>query len=485
MTELHYQSLLGVAELIGNRKLSPVELTAAMLRRIEAIDPQLKSYATVTAELALEQAQRAEQEIQAGRYRGPMHGIPVAVKDLCYTRGIATMGGLRVRKDFVPEQDATVVSRLAAAGAVLLGKLNLTEGALSAYHPAFPIPVNPWDASLWSGVSSSGTGVAVAAGLCFAGIGTDTGGSIRFPAMANGVVGLKPTWGRVSRHGVLALAESLDHVGPMARTVADAAAMLVAIAGEDAADSSSLPDQVPDLSACLSDSLDGITLGLDESYLTTGTDAGLVSAIRQALTVLQSLGARLVAVSMPTEGPMDYRNLWLSLTGYEASKAHAGLYPERADEYGPYLRSALEKGSAMSIEDYADAQARRRDLNQRLVGELEKVDAVICPSGGMVFPVGQAPQSGEPADMKELLQHFQGQFTIPADLAGTPTLSLCCGYNEKGWPYSMQFLGRRLSEATLCRIGHAYQQSTSWHQRHPPLLTHELAQTSIDRGHPA
>ncbi|MCY4358879.1 MAG: amidase [Gammaproteobacteria bacterium] len=471
MEELSFKSLSSVAELLRTRQLSPIELCTAMLRRIEAIDPQLKSYATVTAELALEQAKRSEEEIQTDFYRGPLHGIPVAVKDLCYTRGIPTMGGLKIRKGFVPEYDGTVVARLAAAGAVLLGKLNLTEGALSAYNTEFPIPVNPWDSRLWSGVSSSGTGVAVAAGLCYVGIGTDTGGSIRYPAMANGVVGMKPTWGRVSRYGLLALAESLDHVGPMARTVEDAATMFVVLAGQDSSDPSTLSEPVPDQPSFLSENLSGLTLGVDERYLTTGTDIGLVAAIEKALEILQTLGARLVEVSMPAEGPMDYRDLWLPLVGYEAYRAHGEYYPERADEYGDYLSGVLEMGRSLSAEEYSQAKDRRAAFNRRFVAELEKVDAVICPSGGMVFPVEQSKQYGNAEVMKEVVKHFQGQFTIPADLAGTPTLSLCCGFNEKGWPYGMQFMGRRLSEATLCRFGHAYQQATSWHQHHPSLTT--------------
>lgn len=466
---MHFDSLTAIASRIKKKDLSPVEVTAALLRRIDEVDPKLQSYATVTADLAMQQAQHAEDEIGAGNYRGPLHGVPIALKDLCYTAGVPTKGGLRVRSDFVPEYDGTVVQRLADAGAVLLGKLNLTEGALSAYNPEFPIPVNPWDASLWSGVSSSGSGVAVAAGLCYGAIGTDTGGSIRYPAMANGVVGLKPTWGRVSRYGVLPLAESLDHVGPMARTVEDAATFFLTIAGKDDNDPTSLSDSIPGLSSFLAEELNGVTIGIDESYLTTGTDEGLVTSIRDALSVLKSLGAEFVEVSMPEEGPMDYRNLWLPLTGFEAYQAHKEFYPLRADEYGGYFRSVLEMGRKISEQDYAEAKRKRAAFSEKFVSEIDKVDAVICPSGGMVFPAEQAPQYGDAEDMKAIVKHFQGQFTIPADLAGTPTLSIPCGFNEKGWPYCLQLLGSRLSEATLCRIGHAYQQATAWHEHHPSL----------------
>ncbi|MCH8175858.1 MAG: Asp-tRNA(Asn)/Glu-tRNA(Gln) amidotransferase GatCAB subunit A, partial [Proteobacteria bacterium] len=262
---IHYASLSSVAQLIQNREVSPLELTRTMLERIESVDKQLLSYATVTADRALDAARQAEQEINSGRYRGALHGIPVAVKDLCFTRGVRTMGGLKVLKDFVPSYDATVVRKLESAGAVLLGKLNLTEGALSGYNPDFDIPRNPWGEKLWAGVSSSGSGVATAAGLCFASLGTDTGGSIRYPSMANGIVGLKPTYGRVSRYGVLALAESLDHVGPMTRSTLDAAIVLQAIAGADANDATTLDATLPDIAASLKpDAIDlsGVRIGV-------------------------------------------------------------------------------------------------------------------------------------------------------------------------------------------------------------------------------
>jgi amidase len=220
---LHYASLVDVAELLATQEIRSSDLTQQMLDRIAAVDARLQSYVTVMAEQALASARRADDEIRAGRYRGPLHGVPIAAKDLCFTRGVRTMAGTKVFADFVPDFDATAVARLETAGAVMLGKLVLCEGAYGPYYPGFQVPVNPWDATRWSGVSSSGSGVATAAGLCFACIGTDTGGSIRYPSAVNGCVGLKPTYGRVSRHGVFALAPSMDHVGPMARCVEDSA----------------------------------------------------------------------------------------------------------------------------------------------------------------------------------------------------------------------------------------------------------------------
>ena len=234
--ELSYLDLVEVGDLIKARELSSVEVTHAALDRIARLNPRLKCYATLTPDLALAQAREADSEIARGILRGPLHGVPIAVKDLCHTRGIPTAAGMTIHKDYRPDRDAGVVTRLREAGSVLLGKLQLTEGAFGAHHPGIDPPVNPWSAAHWTGVSSSGSGVATAAGLCYGSLGSDTGGSIRFPSTMNGVTGLKPTWGRVSRAGVFALAESMDHIGPMTRSAADAAAMLGTIAGADADD---------------------------------------------------------------------------------------------------------------------------------------------------------------------------------------------------------------------------------------------------------
>ncbi len=464
---IHYRSLHRVSEAIRAGQVSPVELTEALLARIDSVDASLQSYATVMASQAVEAAQAAEQEIQAGDYRGPLHGVPIAVKDLCFTAGTRTMGGLKVLRDFVPGYDATVVRRLREAGAVLLGKLNLTEGALSGYHRDFPIPVNPWGAELWSGVSSSGSGVATAAGLCFASLGTDTGGSIRYPSMANGVVGFKPTYGRVSRYGVLELAASLDHVGPMTRSVKDAAIVFDAIAGFDERDATSLRASVPKLSEALTDEISGMRIGVDERFLSEGTDPGLVAAIHGAIEVLARLGAEIVAVTMPPSDPLELRNAWLPICAYEASKAHSATYPSRADEYGGYLGDALSLGASMSATDYAQATELRVAISQQFEAAIASVDAVICPSGGSVFAVEKEIQYGDMDTLRPVIQQFQGQFTIPADLAGTPTITLPCGFSAAGHPYAVQFLGGRLLESRLCRIAHAYEQATQWHRHHP------------------
>lgn len=306
---------------------------------------------------AMTAATAAERDINAGRYRVALHGVPIAVKDLCYTRGVRTMGGTRVLRDFVPDEDATVVAKLHDAGAILLGKLNLTEGAMGGYNPELEIPLNPWNRARWPGVSSSGSGVATAAGLCFAAIGTDTGGSIRFPSSANGLVGLKPTYGRVSRYGVQALSPSLDHVGPMARSVADVAVLFDAIAGHDSMDSTSLADALPSTFAQVGQDVEGLRIGFDRDYATKGIDAGAVASIDAALKVLEGLGARTVDVRMPDLTGM--LNTWFAICAHETPGEHTANYPSRAAEYGPFFRNVLAAGAAVTPRQIADAQAWR------------------------------------------------------------------------------------------------------------------------------
>ena len=343
-TPLHFKTITELAELIKSKALSPVEVTAAMLDRIQAQDPHYKSYATVMAEQARESARAAERAVTAGNYLGLLHGIPIAVKDLCFTRGVATMGATKALSDHVPDFDSTVVQKLNAAGAIILGKLNLTEGAMAGYNRDFQVPVNPWGANLWSGASSSGSGVATAAGLCYGSLGSDTGGSIRFPSAACGVVGIKPTWGRVSRYGVLALAESLDHIGPMTRSAADAGAMLQAIAGPDSNDLTSLPVPAPDMLAGIDGGVRGVRIGLDEEYISGNTDPELAESVLAGIRVLEGLGAVIVPVKMPEVS--GYMDAWGVLCAAEAAVAHEATYPSRRDDYGPWFQGWLDKGAA-------------------------------------------------------------------------------------------------------------------------------------------
>jgi amidase len=466
---LHYRTLNDVARRVAAREVLPVDLTQRMLERIATVDLTLQSYATVMFDQARADAGAAEREILSGRYRGPLHGVPIAVKDLCYTKGVPTMGGSAVLRDFVPEFDGTVVSRLRAAGAVILGKLNLTEGATAGYSPGFDVPRNPWNTGYWPGLSSSGSGVAVAAGLCFGAIGTDTGGSIRFPASANGIVGLKPTYGRVSRYGVVTFADSLDHVGPMARSVADVALIFDAIAGKDPNDPTSLDAAPASAAQQVGKDIRGLRIGIDRKYALEGVDPGDAAALEEALRVLSGLGAKIVDVRMP-----DLTSLlqtWQTIAGAEIVQAHRATYPSRAHEYGPYLREFLESGSRVTDQQLAQARKGRATLNAQFNTVLESVDAMACPAGGSpAWPITRDVQIGPLGAFHAAWSAAAPRamdFTGPMDLAGTPAICLPSGFSPERLPYSIQFAGRRLSEAMLCRIAGAYEQATNWHDRHP------------------
>lgn len=469
--ELHYLSLKEIGVQIATGEQASLALTEYMLQRITHVDPVLKSYATVMADQARADARQADLEIRARKIRGPLHGVPIAVKDLCYTKGVRTMGGTPVLKDFVPTFDGTAVAKLRSAGAVILGKLNLSEGATAGYNPAFDVPLNPWNHDRWPGMSSSGSGVATAAGLCFAAIGTDTGGSIRNPSSANGVVGIKPTYGRVSRYGVLPMAESLDHVGTMARQVADAAIMFDAIAGPDPHDPTSLKAAPANAARNLGDGVQGVRIGVDRDYAFKGTDKGQAAAIEAALKLLTDRGARIVEVRMPdVTGLID---AWMTLCAKEIVAAHAANYPSHAKEYGPYMHEFLDTGAKISPQQLAAANQRRTAFSAQFVAMLETVDAMASPSGGdPAWPVTHALQVGPLGAFHQAWSAAaprSSEFTMPMDLAGVPTVCLPSGFSPEGLPYSIQFTGRKLSESALCRIAYTYEQATKWHTRHPSV----------------
>ncbi len=435
----------------------------ALLERIEQLQPTLRPYATVTADVALAQARRAEEELAAGRSRGPLHGVPVAVKDLCDTRGIPTACGMPLFADRVPDADATVVARLAEAGAVLLGKLQMTEGAMAEHHPDVLPPVNPWDPSRWTGVSSSGSGVATAAGLCTASLGSDTGGSIRFPCAANGLTGVKPTRGRVSRAGVFPLAESLDHVGPMARSARDAAIVLRAIAGRDPRDPTALLDPVPDYEAGLGDGVAGLRIGLPRAYALDGVAPVVAGALESAVAVLAEAGARAVDVPFPAVRPLT--EPWVRWVAAEIAVAHEATYPSRADAYGPSLRGLLEAGRALPATELVKVQLASQSFSGHLAAVCEGVDALAVPV--LFSPIPPADLVGTPGSPDALHQFLR--FTAPFDMSGSPTVTLPCGFDDGGVPIGFQLVGRHLSEGLLLRAAHAFQQRTDWHLRRPPV----------------
>lgn len=470
-TPLQFKTIIELATLIESKAISPVEVTEAMLTRIQEQDPYYKSYATVMAEPARTAARAAERAIAAGQHLGPLHGVPIAIKDLCFTKGVATMGATKVLVGHVPDFDCTVVQKLKACGAIILGKLNLTEGAMAGYHPEFPVPVNPWGLNLWSGASSSGSGVATAAGLCFASLGSDTGGSIRFPSAACGIVGIKPTWGRVSRYGVLALAESLDHIGPMTRSAADGGIVLQAIAGHDLNDPTSLSAVVPNMLEGIDQGVNGLRIGLDEEYIAGNTDSRVTESVLAGIQALEGLGASIVPIRMPDAS--GYLEAWATLCSAEAVAAHEATYPSRRDEYGPWFQAWLDKGSSVTGAAYARANNIRLACRGLLSNVFEHVDIIACPT----MTVPPFPITLEEMYSATFLQDFPdwGRFTVPFDFSGAPTISLPSGVTDDGLPLSIQFVGKHLAEPLLCRVGHTFEQNTEWHNLRPSCMLSEQA----------
>jgi amidase len=455
---------LGITELAGqirSRVISAVEATQRALGRIDALDGQLHSFALVTPELALEQAHLADADIKRGNIKGPLHGVPIAVKDLCWTKGTPTAAGMTIYRDFRPDADATVVRKLRDAGAVLLGKLQTTESAYAEHHPDIIPPVNPWNAAHWTGVSSSGSGVATAAGLCYGSLGSDTGGSIRFPSAANGVTGVKPTWGRVSRYGVFELAATLDHIGPMTRNAVDAAAMLGVIAGPDDNDPTASPEPVPNYLAGIRSGLRGLRVGIDPKW-NESADAPTLAALAATVDVIGDLGCELIEVRFP-DATQVVRE-WYRHCAVQTALAHAGTYPERKSEYGPGLADLITAGRDVSGLEYQQIILHAKDFTGRLAALFEQIDLLVAPVQPFASPTLEtmAELGKDQAMVARLIS-----FTSPFDVAGTPTITLPCGMTNQNTPIGFQFAARPFEEALLCRAGYAFQQATDWHQSHP------------------
>jgi amidase len=462
---LHYLTLTELSEALRRRTVSSVEATSHLLNRIAALDSQYRSYATVMADAALAEARAADAEIGNGRWRGPLHGVPIAVKDLCFTKNAPTAAGMAILKDWVPDYDATVVTKLNQAGAVTLGKLQLTEGATGSHHPTIAPPCNPWSHGHWTGVSSSGSGVATAAGLCFGSLGSDTGGSIRFPSSCCNLTGIKPTWGRVSRNGIFTLADSQDHIGPMARSTADAAAILGVIAGDDPNDQTTLPAPVPDYLVGLGNGVGGLRVGIDRAYNETGTDAEIVAALAEIERVLVGLGMELKPVGMPrTMGAAVA--VCMPAMSAEVAAAHAAYYPARKAEYGPELAGMIELGMRTPATEIAEAARLRRVFRGEFARLWRDIDLLLVPAMPMTVPTidTMAKRGRENAFMAEMVR-----FTMPFDLTGSPTITLPGGFTKRGLPIGFQLAGPDLSEDLLCRAGFAFQQVTDWHTRHPDV----------------
>lgn len=462
--ELHYLSLLAISARIRRRQVTSEEVTRGLLERITRVDQALHSFITVLPEPALAEARRADAEIDAGGWRGPLHGVPLGIKDLLCMQGVPTTAGMPLLRDFRPAEDAEVVKRLRGAGAVLLGKLHMTEGATYEHHALFPRPVNPWSAAHHPGLSSSGAATAVAAGLCYGAVASDTSGSIRVPCAANSVTGIKPTWGRVSRAGLLPLAESLDTVGLIARSAEDAAALLQVIAGHDPADPTSLPDPVADYAAAGTAGAGGMVMGVDWRLAQDEVGAEVSAALQSAVQIFHRLGVEVREVTLPDfDAIADAIRPMLLM---EMAAAHARYFPEHAQQYGPGLRGMLERARYGGLEVVRSYQARGRFSGQ-LHAALAGCDFILLPALADVIPTWE--EFDVLTRHRASLSHRLFRFTTPFSAAGVPTLSLPCGWSAGGIPLGVQLAARCLGEPLLCSAGAAFQQASDFHLRRPPL----------------
>ncbi|HCU89079.1 MAG TPA: Asp-tRNA(Asn)/Glu-tRNA(Gln) amidotransferase GatCAB subunit A, partial [Gammaproteobacteria bacterium] len=465
MKDLHYLSISELAKQLSTRKLSSVEIVQMQLKRISRLDSELQAYASVNEDAALLDAKRADQEISRGNYRGPIHGVPIALKDLIFTQGIPTMGGTAVLKHFVPKFDATVVTKLRAAGAVIIGKLNLAEGAMAGYNASFSAPYNPLKRTLSPGGSSSGSGVATAAGLCFGSLGTDTGGSIRFPASMCGVVGMKPTWGRVSRHGIHDLAPSMDHVGSFTRTVGDAAIMIGVIAGYDPQDSTTMPANPTNFATLTQNDITKLRIGYAEHYATEGVDPATAQAVASAVDVLGGMGTKIVNVEIPN---LDkYVIAWRDLCTAEAFVAHAQFFPSRSAEYGPWFRSWLAHGKSRSAKDYILAHQLRLECNAVIATAFSKFDVLLCPA--MIAPEQRKSDAQNYTEPMGEISAPRQRFTIPYNFNGAPSITLPAGKNHNGDPISIQCIGKPTREDHVFKVAAALEKTKIIYTTPPTL----------------
>ena len=464
--DIPFLSAAEISDLVRVKEVSPVEVTEAYLERVDDLDFRFNSYLTVCRDEALQAARDAEQAIARGNHLGPMHGIPVAVKDQLWSKGIRSTGGSRILADFFPGDDATAIANLKRAGAVLLGKTNMTEFAITGFSHRFSYPRNPWDLNTCPGGSSSGSGAATAAFLCATSLGEDTSGSLRRPAAWCGLVGMKPGWGRVSRYGVMPGSWSMDTVGPISRTVEDAAITLGAIAGHDPKDPYTWDTPVPDYRKAL----DGAVAGVRAGLITEQIDADFAEpevreAVVAAAGVLGEIGVSVEEVSIPlTRHMIDISGVQSAV---EAASTHGEWVSRRLADYGHDNRIGLLTGSIMPSQAYYKAQKLRTLLRRQILEALERYDVLLQPTSGMTAPavreVDQPPSTDEPP------RAVPFSSTAAFSLASTPAASVPCGFGSNGLPIGLQIAGRPGEEATVLRVAHAYEQSTQWHTRRPPF----------------
>ncbi|MEB4616348.1 amidase [Leucobacter sp. M11] len=460
---MEFESLASVSGKIVARELSAVELTEFMLNRISAVDPILGAFSTVDVAAAQIAAARSDAELAAGNWRGPLHGVPVAIKDIYADEGQPFEVGMPSRIGLIADQTATVVNRLRGAGAIIIGRVHTTEGVYGEHTAPFVAPRNPWGLDRWVGVSSSGSASAAAGGLAFATLGSDTGGSIRMPSAANGATGLKPTWGRCSRFGAFELAGTLDHVGPITRSARDAGIVLEAIAGFDPLDPTSLTSSVAGLGDRMPADLSGVRIGVDVDWALTDVSETVRASMLRALRDFEALGAQIVPLVFPD--PEQINEDWFVVCGVQTALAHGEWFETHEETYGNALRELITLGRATSALEYQRVLKRRADFTGRVVRLLESVDAMFIP--GLPY---EAPLAKDTVQMGEQQLSEVHRYTVPFTMSQVPTITFPIGFTpEETLPVAGQLVGSPESEERLIRIASAFQHVTDHHAKHPEL----------------
>lgn len=466
--EICYMGAGDLSKLVQSKEISPVEIIEAHLTRIDATEPVLNSFITLLADQARKSARQAEKDIQAGRYKGPLHGIPVALKDLYNTGGVRTTSGSRIFDTFIPTEDCTVAAKFHQAGAILLGKLNMHQFAYgpTGENPDYGHMHNPWNPDMVTGGSSGGSGSAAAAGQCTITTGSDTGGSIRIPAALCGIVGLKPTYGLVSRYGLSALSWSLDHPGPMTRTVEDTAITMNVIAGHDPKDVASAKVDIPDYTSALTGDVKGLRIGIVKEYFEAPLDPQVRKAVMDAISLLESMGSEIKEVSYPMFNQSQAISSTVLMA--EATAYHRDLLEKDGHQLYEPVRQRLEAGLFISAAEYLRAQQARSIFDQQGRRLLDEVDLLAGPTEPVTAPeiLASKVMAGE---QEVGVVGALTQYTRPYNINGFPAISVPCGFSDDGMPIGLQLAGRPFDELTVLRAAHAYEQANDWHTRRPPI----------------
>lgn len=485
--ELPFLTIREVSDSIKKKEISPVEITQEVLKRIEEVDGKINSYVTVLTDDAIQSAKEAEKLLSSGTYLGPLHGVPIGLKDIFCMKGVRTTCGSRILENFISPYDATVTQRLKNAGAVILGKNNMDEFAMgsSTENSYFGPTRNPWDLERVPGGSSGGSAASVTASLCFASMGTDTGGSIRQPAALCGIVGLKPTYGRVSRFGMIAFASSLDQGGPLTKTVEDAALMLNVIAGKDSRDSTSVDRPVPDYTRTINDEIKGIRIGVPKEYFIKGIDTEIEEAVKRAIALIEDLGGSVEEISLPhtkhavsayyllapaeaSSNLARYDGVKYGLRVSDTESLMDMYLKTRAEGFGREVKRRIMIGTYALSSGYYDAYYLKAQRVRTLIKKdfddaFKKVDVIITPtSPEAAFKIGE--KTDDPLKM-----YLSDIFTIPCNLAGLPGISIPCGFTSSGLPIGLQILGKPFDEETLLRAAHNYETHANWREKNPPI----------------